>query len=126
MLLGALTIRERVELSPSLSTFRGYAIQAGLLDRADALPTATLLAPLNSGIEALGGVGGRLLTLSSNTDIRQRALELHVLPGVPALIDGQSVTAINDDPLAVRIEDGVRTIGGRRILREEDWRTGGF
>ena len=120
VILGALTIRERVELSPSLSTFRGYAAQAGLLDRADALPAATLLAPLNSAIEALGGVGDRLLTLSSTTDIRQRALQLHLLPGVPALIDGQSVTAINDDPLAVRIEAGIRTIGGRRILREEE------
>lgn len=119
VLLGALTSEERVRLSPSLSRFRAYAEAAGLLDRAGALPSATILAPLNDAIEALGGVGPRLFTLTSNTDVLQRTLDFHVVPGVPDLVGGQALESIGGDPLMVRAEGGVWTVGGRRVLRDE-------
>lgn len=119
VLLGALTTRERIELSPSLSRFRTYAEAAGLLDRADALPSVTVLAPLNDAISALGGVGSRLFTLTSNTDVLQRTLDFHFVPGVPELTDGASLESIEGDPLIVHVEGSVQTVGGRRVLRDE-------
>ena len=119
VLLGALSTRERVNLSPSLSRFRDYARQADLLDRAEALGSATVLAPIDDAFVNLGGVTDRLFALASNADVAQRALAFHLVPGVPELVDGRTVTSAGGDPLAVRVEGGVRMIGGRRVLREE-------
>ena len=120
VLLGALRLRERLTLSPSVSRFLSLTPQVNLLDRAEALESATLLVPLDDAIAALGGIGNSLFGLSSNTDVRARVLEFHLVPGVSPLAPGQSLMSIEGASLPIEVDaDGVRTIAGARVLREE-------
>ncbi len=119
VLLRALTIRERVMLSPSLSQFTAYARTVGLLDEADAMPSATVLAPINDAFTALGPLGSELFQTTTTAPIRQRVLAAHLAAGTPALVDNGSLVTSGGDPLAIRVEEGVWTVGGARVLREE-------
>lgn len=119
VLLGSLHTVERVAFSSSLARFRNAAFQTGMLDRAAELDRVTLLAPIDDAVAGLGRLGDRLFTVTSNADILRRAVAFHLVPGVPDLVDGGAITAIDGARLAVRSEGGVLTIGGRRVLREE-------
>ena len=119
VLLGAVTARERVEISRSLSRFRGLAQGVGLFERADDVGEVTVLAPLDDAFVALGSVEGRLFGLPSTADVRARVLPFHVVAGTPPLADGATWTSLDGDPLAVRVEGGVTTVGGQRVLRVE-------
>ncbi len=120
VLLGALRLRERLELSPSVSRFLSISNQVDLLDQAESLGEATLLVPLNDAITALGGIGNSLFGLSSNADVRARVFRFHLVPGTPPLADGQTLQSVEGAPLLVSVDArGVRTIEGARVLREE-------
>ena len=118
VILGALTVRERLSLSPSLSEFETAALRTGLLDRVDALPSATVLAPIDDAFAAIEGTAAQLRR-SVNDDVLRRTTALHVVAGEPALAEGRW-TSLDGDPLEVRREDGAWTVGGREVLRSEE------
>ncbi len=117
VLLSALTVRERLGLSPSLSRFDAALSRTGVLD--GVVGDVTVLAPLDGSVASLGALGDRLFFLEDNRDILDRVASFHIVPGVPPLADGASLTTADGDALEVRVEGGVTTVGGRRVLREE-------
>lgn len=118
VMLGAVTTVERIRLSPSLATFERLADRASALPPGEAPGGVTVLAPLDDAFLALGG-RQLLLEQPQNAPILSRVLRAHVVPGLPDLTDGAGLTTLDGDVLAVRVENGVRTVGGRQILREE-------
>jgi len=117
LLLGALTVKERIAFSPSLSLFELYASRAGVFD--DVSGERTVLAPLNDAISALGRTGDRLFFLTSNDAVFQRVMDFHVVPGETALTPGGSAPSLGGAPLQVRETDGVTSVGLAPVLRRE-------
>lgn len=117
LLLGTVTTAERVAMSPSLSQYRRLAEATG----ADGpLPArATVLAPLNTSVLALGP---RLVQLqrSDNADVRRRVARAHVVSGTPDLTPGTELSTLSGDRVPVELVDGRLTIGGQPVIRVED------
>ncbi len=122
VMLGALATAERVRLSPSLTTFERLADRAGALPPAGTSPAGrvTIFAPLDEGFLALGAGRLGLLQNTANDPVLRRVLRSHVVSGMPALEPGTTLSALDGDPLSVRLDDGRLTVGGRAVLRVED------
>ena len=118
----ALSTRERVALSPTLSTFRDLAARTGVLTSTTG--PVTLLAPIDDAFVRLGDV--RALLVAQNA-ILTRTLAAHVLPGrvdLAALPDGATVTTLTGETLRVEVRPtaygATRTVGGIRVLTGQD------
>lgn len=115
-----LTVRERIELAPTLSVFSRFANRVGVLQEADALPEVTILVPTNDAFQAISGTRD-LLDQPSNTDVLRRVIGPHVIPGrvdLESLPDGAEVQTLDGQTLRVTNTDGVVRVGNVRILRE--------
>ena len=115
-----LTVRERIELAPTLSVFARFAQRVGVLQDADALSEVTILVPTNDAFNAIDGTR-QLLDQPNNVDVLRRVIGPHVLPGrvdLESLPDGAEVETLDGQILRVANTNGVLTIGDVRILRE--------
>lgn len=117
VVLRSLAATERIALSPSLSRFKQGLDASGVAAQIPAAPR-TILAPINDAYTALGDPVLRL-AFAGNVDIRQRVYKTHVVPGTPDLVDGATWTTSEGNPLRVAVNGSLRTIGGKRILRDE-------
>lgn len=118
VMLGALSTAERIRLSPSLTTFERLADRTGAL--ASGAGPVTFLVPYDDAFRALGTQRLNLLQTAANDPVLRRTIRAHVVPGLPALEPGATLTSLDGDPLDVRAAGDQITVGGRSVLRVEE------
>ena len=122
VMLTALSTRERVALSPTLTRFREQAARAGVLaGTGGATGPVTVLAVREDAYTRLGEVAP---AIDGAPSIRRTVLAGHVIPGsvaLEALPDGATVTTLDGETLTVTVRrtaqgGEVRRIGGVQVL----------
>lgn len=118
-----LTVRERVELSPTFATFARLAAKTGLFEEAEGLDQRTALLPIDDAFARMPETLA-LLDAPQNADVLQRVLRPHLLPGrvnLSELPEGTELETLDGQTLTVsRDGNGVYVDGGRVISRAFD------
>jgi uncharacterized surface protein with fasciclin (FAS1) repeats len=112
-----LSVRERLRLSPSLSTLNEGLVRSGLRD--DIEGGVTLLAPLDAGFDQLVDGPDALLERS---DLLEKALTYHVIPGrfsLAELVAAGTVTASDGRDLRFEVRDEQPYVNGVRVAMRD-------
>ncbi|MEO0556629.1 MAG: fasciclin domain-containing protein [Bacteroidota bacterium] len=113
-----LTVRERIELSPTFATFARFAAETGLLEEAAALEQRTALIPIEDVFAQMQATTD-LLDKSENVDVLAKVVRPHILPGlvdVADLEDGTELATLGGDTVTLSRQGAVVFVDGRRVL----------
>lgn len=116
-----LTLAERLRVTPLASNFAAAFNQTELRDLLGGDPY-TLVVPIENAFTAFGRDALLRLLQPQNRDVLLKVLRHHVLPGRVRLEDLNGrleVTPLDGSPLSVRNENGVRYLGGARVIAGE-------
>ena len=127
LVLDGLDLDQRLRISPSLSIFSARAQRfPDLRQRLAGEDDYTVFAFTDVGYRSLPSGVGEALDFEANTPLRERVLEVHVVPGVyhaDDLTDGLVLATVEGTPLTIRRRDDEVLVGspaGSRTLIEAD------
>lgn len=118
-----------VSASPNVSTLETAVDAAGLVTALQAEGPFTVFAPRDQAFDALGEEVVQALLDEGNLDLLTEILTLHVVPGVVVLssdlTDGQTVTTLQGDDLAIGVSGGTVTVNGATVVSADIEATNG-
>ena len=112
---------DRIRLTPILSRFADLAEDTGAIISMDVRPQVTVFAPIDSAFPLAGSPEFNQYISPFNTDVLERIIDFHIADGlhpIESLKPGTRITTIDGAELTLTLEDGVRRIGGRRVISE--------
>jgi len=113
-----LTVRERIELSPTFSTFARFATETGVLDEGDVLEERTALIPINDVFLRMQETVA-LLDRDQNLDVLTKVIRPHLLPGRLELADldsGTELATLGGQTVVVTREGNAIYVDGSRVI----------
>ncbi len=109
--------------SSSLGTLTAALESAGLVGALEGEGPFTIFAPRNAAFDALGADVVASLLEPGNADLLEKVLTYHVVPGASLmagdLSDGQTVTTLQGEELAIGVSGGSVTVNGAAVVEAD-------
>lgn len=124
-----LSAGDRLSVTPITSTFYNYVEAVGQTSALGANEQVTAFVPIDNAFELLGAPTTDLIERTTNSDVRRRLVDFHIVSGshqIDSIEDPVALETIDGSTLDIRNDNGTLSVNGRRILSEGITTSNGF